>query len=238
MNIKESIKKLIRRQYRCCEGSTAIKDQKIVDSFVANPNNTFLVSFPRTGSHWLRMLMEVYFERPSLTRTFYYLDVNDYLTLHTHDLRLDVERTHVIYMYRDPVDTIYSLLKYHKENHNRVDRIEHWTDLYGQHLDKWLHQESFTELKTIIRYERLKSDMLNEFSKVCNHFDTSADAQRLQTLAARVSKEEAWRRTSHDTQVIDLAEVYAKNRERFREEHSNLVWKVLLHGRMHLDEDF
>ena len=62
--------------------------QDVVDAFVADPENTFLVSFPRTGSHWLRMLMELYFQRPSLVRVFYFNERADYMCYHTHDLDL------------------------------------------------------------------------------------------------------------------------------------------------------
>ena len=116
--------------------SIAINNNKIIEKFSANHQNTFLVSFPRTGSHWLRMMMELYFERPSLVRIFYYPERKAYLTLHTHDLNLDVERSNVIYLYRDPVDTIYSQLQYHKEDIYDQERIAFWSDFYGRHLDK------------------------------------------------------------------------------------------------------
>lgn len=134
----------------------AISNLEVIQSFAANPANTFLVSFPRTGSHWLRMIMELYFGRPSLTRVFYYPECSDYLTLHTHDLDLQVERSHVIYLYRNPVDTIFSQLSYHKERLGDHERITYWSDLYGRHLDKWLQQESFTTHKIILTYEALK----------------------------------------------------------------------------------
>ena len=97
---------------RAYEGSMQISDQTIIDKFIANPDNTFLVSFPRTGSHWLRMLTELYFGRPSLVRVFYYSERQDFLMLHAHDLELDVERLRVIYLYRHPVETIFSQLYY------------------------------------------------------------------------------------------------------------------------------
>ena len=58
--------------------SIFITDEAIISAFTRDPENTFLVSFPRTGSHWLRMLTELYFERPSLLRVFYYYNRRDY----------------------------------------------------------------------------------------------------------------------------------------------------------------
>ena len=220
------------------KGSAAITDEFILSSFKSNPDNTFLVSFPRTGSHWLRMLMELYFERPSLVRVFYYPERMDYLTLHTHDLELDVERSHVIYLYRDAVDTIYSQLQYHEEDIDDQERIAHWADLYGRHLDKWLHKEAFTERKTVLRYERLKEDLIEEFRKVCNHFDSPLDPERLEAVAERVSKERVNEKTTHDPQVMNLTQTYEEERQRFRKEHDEFVWQVVLDGREHLRQDF
>lgn len=219
-------------------GSTSIDDQTIIEAFIANPNNTFFVSFPRTGSHWLRMVMELYFGRPSLVRVFYYPDRRDYLTLHTHDLELEVVRSHVIYLYRDPVDTIYSQLQYHKEKIDDRKRIAYWSDLYGRHLNKWLHQEMFTKRKTIVRYERLKVNMPEEYGKICAHFDWTLDTESLEEVTAHVSRDRVKEKTPHDSQVINLTQLYADERQRFRLEQGEFVWQIILHGREHLRQDF
>jgi hypothetical protein len=219
-------------------GSVAIEDQSVIQAFEKNPNNTFLISFPRTGSHWLRMLMELYFGRPSLVRVFYYPECNDYLTLHTHDLELDVERDNVIYLYRDAVDTIYSQLRYHNEDmHNRV-RIAYWADLYGRHLDKWLHKEKFTKFKTILRYEGLKTAAEGEFQKVCNHFSEPFDTTLFKSVFRRVSKEHVKEKTLHDRQVTNLSKKYSETREHFFEQQGEFVWQVLLNAREYLRQDF
>lgn len=216
----------------------AVSDPQVIASFVANPDNTFLVSFPRTGSHWLRMIMELYFGRPSLVRVFYYPRRRDYLTLHTHDLELDVQRTHVIYLYRDPIDTIYSQLHYHREPMGQRDRIAYWTELYGRHLDKWLCRETFTQQKTVVRYERLMDNTAEEFSKICHHFGAPLQSIQLQQATAKVTKEDVKRKTPHDTQVVDLAPLYKEGRDRFRAEHGSFVWQTILDGRGHLQQHF
>lgn len=223
---------------RIKEQSWCVTDQSIISKFRSDPDNTFLISFPRTGSHWLRMIMELYFGRPSLVRVFYYPERRDYLTLHTHDLELDVVRTHVIYLYREPIDTIYSQLRYHKENIDDRERIAYWTNLYGRHLDKWLHRDTFTTRKTIVRYERLKADLAGEFTKICAHFGERLDVARLQAAAEQVTKEQVKERTRHDPQVINLNRTYEEERQRFRTEYGDFVWEMLLYGRDHLREDF
>jgi hypothetical protein len=219
---------------RVDNGSGHISDQAIIDQFTADPNNTFLISFPRTGSHWLRMLMELYFEQPSLVRLFYYPESRDFLILHTHDLELDVERSHVIYLYRNPVDTIFSQLHYHDETLNDRNRVAYWLDLYGRHLDKWLHRERFTSRKTILTYEGMKEDLAAEFSKITKHFDRAFDTNRFEQIARRVSKETVKQKTRHDKKVVQLDNSYEVQREDFRKFQGSFVWKTLISDRPYL----
>lgn len=216
------------------DGSIGINDENIIEAFRSDPNNTFLVSFPRTGSHWLRMIMELYFGRPSLVRVFYYPNRHDYLTLHTHDLELNIERSNVIYLYRDPVDTIYSQLCYYKEPINNHECITYWSDLYGRHLHKWLHSETFTNKKTVIKFERLRDDIETEFKKICEHFDVGFDMRKVQVAIARISKKHVKQKIRHDHQVVNLTKKYEKQRDHFRAKHGEFVWHVLLHQREHL----
>lgn len=211
--------------------SSEIRDPAIIEAFVSEPTNTFLVSFPRTGSHWLRMVMELYFERPSLVRVFYYPERRDFLTLHTHDLELDVERENVIYLYRDPVDTIYSQLCYYKERLDDRGRIAYWADLYGRHLAKWLETETFTTKKTILTYERMKEDLVEEFRKVTDHFGVTLDPDRLTECAETVSKDEVKRKTPDDPQVVQLRNDYEAARAEFRANQAGLVCDVVTERR-------
>lgn len=210
----------------------------LINAFIENPNNPYLVSFPRTGSHWLRMMMELYFERPSLVRAFYYPEKKDFLTLHDHDLELDIVRSNVIYLYRDPVETIYSQLRYHKENLDNRTRIDYWSDLYGRHLNKWLHTETFTQKKTVIRYDRLGLNLSDEFEKICIHFGLILDTNQLASAAAQVSRENVKEKTTHDPQVMDLSKSYETGRERFRSNYSDSIWEVILRGKEHLQKYF
>jgi hypothetical protein len=216
--------------------SIIIQDRRVIEQFLSNPANTLLVSFPRTGSHWLRMLMELYFERPTLKLVFYFPEVTNYLAYHTHDLDLDIEHPTVLYLYRDPVDTIYSQLSFYKEPLDDVERIRYWSDLYGRHLDKWLCQERFTSKKTILRYENLKQNLAAEFAKVTAHFGEPFDAQKLERAAVQASKEEIQRKTPHDPRVINLQNGYQSGRQNFRQRHGFEVWEIVLAGREHLRE--
>lgn len=201
---------------------------EVVESNISDLDFPFLISFPRTGSHWLRMIMELYFEKPSLVRVFYYSNVTGFTCYHRHDEELNVTRKNVIYLYRSPVDTIYSQMAYCKEDLKNSERVVHWANSYGRHLQKWLLDEAFTTKKTILTYEGLTDDMASEFIKVCDHFNKAFQAERLFECVRKVTKCEVQNKTWHDPQVIDNSEDYAKNKELFVNENGKLIGNTIV----------
>ncbi len=216
-------------------GSVAVTDPAVIEAFARDQDNPFLVSFPRTGSHWLRMLMELYFGRPSLVRVFYHPERTDYLTLHTHDLDLDVRRRNVVYLHRDPVDTVFSQLAYHGQAPDDAGRVRHWAGLYGRHLDKWLRTEDCTTHKTVLTYEGMRADLEGEFARLAAHFGQEPDPGRLEAARERVTKEEVRARTGHDQRVVRLRGDYARERAAFRATMGALVLEEVLSGRPELE---
>jgi len=218
--------------------SIAVLDEQVIENFIKDIDSPFLVSFPGTGSHWLRMIMELYFKRPSLVRVFYYPEITNYLTLHTHDIDLSVERENVIYLYRDPVETVYSQMNYYKEDiHNQL-RIIYWADLYGRHLAKWLYLENFTKNKTVVTYEGMKRDMVKEFGKIAGHFNEELDRNRLMKAMSSITREEVKKKTSHDPQVVQLNADYRELRQDFKQLYGQQVWDSVLKGRAYLAQFF
>lgn len=210
------------------QGSLGITDPAVIRRFTDDPDFPFLVSFPRTGSHWLRMLMELYFDKPSLVRAFYTAAPSDFTCYHSHDEDLKLERRNVIYLYRNPVPTIYSQLSYYREDPDDLIRITYWSSLYGRHLRKWLLTEKFTAKKTVLTYEALKSDLPVAFAALCGHFNLPLDAAKLEAANARVSKESLKKKTGHDNQVVNLSQSYEAARKCFQERHSRFVMEAVL----------
>ncbi|MFZ2161794.1 MAG: sulfotransferase domain-containing protein [Sideroxyarcus sp.] len=209
------------------DGSVSVNDPKIIKAFTDNPDFPYLVSFSRTGSHWLRMIMELYFEKPSLSRIFYFNDATDFTCYHRHDMDLGLRRNNVIYLYRDPVETVYSQLCYYKEEPDNLERRQHWTNLYARHLSKWLIHDDFTKKKTVVTYEGMKADMHKEIEKVCAHIGADLDPVKLDSALAQVSREELKRKTKHDQQVINLTDSYRHERESFRNNYGDWVFDEL-----------
>ena len=227
MKIIQRIKRIFFRDSNDGQNSWVITNSAYIKRFTINPDFPFLVSFPRTGSHWLRMMMELYFERPSLVRVFYYPTKKDYLSLHTHDMKLDIFRKNVIYLYRDPLPTVYSQMMYEKENIHDVKRIKYWVSLYGKHLCKWLSEEQMSKKKTIIRYENMQHDIFKEFVKLTDHFGMKLDSAKLNDVSAMITKDRVKSKTTHDQQVVNLSKQYSEKRDEFIQNNNDLVWSSL-----------
>jgi hypothetical protein len=216
------LKKIISR-VKNVDGSSSIADPTVIKTFTDKADFPYLVSFSRTGSHWLRMMMELYFEKPALVRAFYFKDASDFTCYHTHDMDLELKRDNVIYLYRAPVDTVYSQLCYYKEDPDNVEMRRHWTNLYARHLVKWLIHDDFTKMKTVITYEGMKSNMHGEIEKICHHFGKEFDPAKLDSVLALVSKDALKKKTKHDKQVVNLTETYRSKRDLFRENYGQLI---------------
>jgi hypothetical protein len=209
---------------RFIDAKTGIATEAARELFTSNPEFPYLISFPRTGSHWLRMLMELYFEKPSLAIAFYYKNAQSFTCYHHHDVDLMIEGIkNVIYIYRNPIDTVYSLMKYHKEDIKNENRVLYWTNLYGNHLKKWLFEERFTDKKILIRYEDLKTDANSVFKALSAFFNQPFDGEKLKQAVQKATKENVKQKTLHDPQVINLSEDYEKERHDFKASFSILI---------------
>ncbi len=207
--------------------------------YIAVKENPYLVSFPRTGSHWLRMLSELYFERPTLVRPFHYPNRTDYLYLHHHDVDLKLQRENIVYLYREPVATVYSELSYHNSDLNSESVIREITDLYARHVEKWLCLEKFTKLKTVLNYEKLQSDLPSEFRKLTDHLGLPLDPIRLVNASSQITKEKVRAKTvRHDDKVVNAKADYADKRSIFTEKHGALIRSVMFDTRPRLNEFF
>ncbi|MBN1674476.1 MAG: sulfotransferase domain-containing protein [Kiritimatiellae bacterium] len=199
----------------------------LIARYVSEGQNPFLVSFPRTGSHWLRAIAEAYVERPQLKLTFFHPGREDFFLYHTHDLDLDVVCESVIYLYRNPVETIYSQMRYEGPVQRETEWVVYWTRLYGLHLRKWLHEERFTTRKTVIRYENLRANLPGEFRKISEHFNMPFDPKKLKACAERCTRDVISAKAGHDARVINKDPAYPEERGAFAERFGNLIWDTL-----------
>ncbi len=205
-----------------------VRSKKLIKSFTSDDNFPYLVSFPRTGSHWLRQLMEIVFEIPSLTRIFFEPKTDKFTCYHVHDVGLNEKAKRVIYLYRNPVDTIYSTMQYHKEDMNDKVRISYYTALYGQHLAKWLILEDFSEDKLILTYEGLKDDIFGQFKKIASFLNLKSDESRIKLAQQKVSKKSLSGKGLSDKQIVNISEEYQQMKEDFVDKYSDFILELTL----------
>ncbi|MEM9821754.1 MAG: sulfotransferase domain-containing protein [Bacteroidota bacterium] len=178
-----------------------------------------MISFPRTGSHWLRMLLEQYSDRPLLVRSFFEHRNQDYLLLHTHDMHLSEKRRSVIYLYRQPLDVVYSQMNFYQQDLRDLNLVIHWTNQYLSHLVHWLFLENHSVHKTIVCYENLKVDLVQEFCKVLQHLDLPLDLEKIRTLGRAIDKRKVAQNTQHDKRVVNQQADYEAQRIWFRQNY-------------------
>lgn len=179
-----------------------------------------LVSFPRTGSHWLRMFLELYFDRPMLTRHFFEHESAEMLLYHTHDDYLKfVPSGPVIYLYRNPVDVVFSELTYHHgDDAARVDTalaIE-TAERYRKNLRRWLLGQEGVSSEVVLAYEWLLDDPARALAPVIEFFGGSFEQGRMDSCWEKVTPQEVRERTEYNESVIDRGAQKELRRALFR----------------------
>lgn len=187
----------------------------------------------------VRMVMELYFERTILPRTFYHPLADDYLLHHTHDKELNFVHPTVIYLFREPVATVFSELRYRGRSPDDVEAADCVARQYGRHLARWTIREDFTRRKTTITYGQMTERPIGTVSRLCEHFRAEFDVDRARAVWGRVSKEEVARKTRHDPKVVKKdRDEYAREREYFRREYGDRVWRTVTEVDRRLGETF
>lgn len=162
------------------------------------------ISYPRTGAHWLNCVMELYFDRPRLREkrvTFLDPARDDWMWFHDHDPALEIKHEDALYLFRDPVDTIFSNIAYDLANSKLrvINILANITPLtvsekiilshckrYRRHLEKWLTGPN--KARTYIIYDKIKVVPESEFKKICDHFGTKINPDRLHQALERASR--------------------------------------------------
>lgn len=188
-----------------------------------------LVSYPRTGSHWFRVLMERYTNQPAYVRSFFDPNPKKMWGFHIHNREIEkYEESEgatrnlkkVIYLYRDPCETIFSLLKYDKIipprwegdiNDELSDQVEYLTLEYKKHLQRWTVDNNDIHEIILIRYSDLKQKPQDTFKKVISFLGFDWDENKFNKIFELTDKESVKKVTPHDNSVIHDEEVSYKD---------------------------
>jgi hypothetical protein len=187
------------------------------------PGLPLLASFPRTGSHWLRVFLERWFDRPLMTRSFFEHASTDYLLFHTHALdgAFDaLARTRpVVYLHRSVLATVFSEATY---RHSDAACDQAWpeiaaiADAYREHLAKWLGPDAPCASRCTLAYEELLDDPMSALARVVAFLGGDFDASRAAPVWASCTHDLVAEKTAHDPKVIARDRDLALRRELFR----------------------
>ena len=196
-----------------------------------------LISFPRSGCHWLMRLIELCADRPRISRQgkpipWYdsegspwgvhhhdYEFVNDSGRIKLREDGLDPKNFHsVIYLYRDPVDTLYSLFEF-IDCPKTEENVAKASECYYKHKYKWLNGADNIQNFLTVRYE----DLVNNG---CATMEVILDF--LEEDYSRVVTEDAFDRVKNKTTALKRARnfghlVYERHRADFRENFSKII---------------
>ena len=198
-----------------------------------------LISFPRSGCHWLMRVIELCTDRPRMSvqghpipwynakREPWGVHRHDYdFVNHTGEIKLlDDELkpenfSNVIYLYRNPVDALYSLFEF-LDCPKTEENIEMASQAYYLHKAKWLNGADQIPNFLTVRYE----DLVNHG---CSTMEIILDF--LEEDYSPVVTEDAFDKVKHKTTATKRARefgnlVYERQRLDFRKKFSDLILK-------------
>src|SRR5574343_947240 len=112
------------------------------------------IGYSRTGTHWFKILIESCIGKGCLPVT--YLGATDWWGAFGHDIGLKANGLgNVIYIYRDPIDTVYSQLKFYRKETDSVS-VNYYLDQYSVNLVRWIHFAQDTRRIHYVSYDHMK----------------------------------------------------------------------------------
>lgn len=191
---------------------------------------THIVSFPRTGSHWLRMMIEVAFCNSTSIDNFSFDNAPNHITYHVHDLELKDKFDKVIYLYRNPVDTIYSLIKYYQQDIEDKENIKKLTNLYKDNAQKWLLEENFTKEKMFVTYESLVKNKEQELEKIARFLGVEFNKKNIEKTKD-ISRDSVRNKTLYDNQIVNIEKDYKQKKEEFEKENKDYILNLFFENK-------
>ena len=176
------------------------------------PDDTFLVSYPKSGNTWTRLLIANLLSpgQPADFRAINRLVPDPASETKRHFIRMprprvikshfvfDPRYPRVIYIVRDPRDVVLSEYHYQRKTRNIDDRspLEDYVRRFiagetypengswGEHVTGWLSARDGDPRFLLLRYENMLSHPQDEVARIAAFLDISASPQRIAEIVA------------------------------------------------------
>ena len=188
-----------------------------------NPDLPLLVSYPRTGSHWIRMIIEHYLQKPCLPRGFVLDSATSFWANHEHDKELILRNPlgKVLYLYRNPIDVVYSEMMYERGNFD--SSVDYYSSTYYKHLDRWLNTTSDIREIHYITYEDLCRNSRAAIEGVLKFLNFPLDEACLAESINFTTKSRVKKSVSHDPKALREDSNYQAKRKEFGHRYGDLI---------------
>lgn len=193
-------------------------------------NLPLFISYPRTGSHWINCISEIYFNRPRLREgrtTFINRNRKDWMWFHDHDLGLNIVHDNILYLYRNPVETMYSYAMAEKRGVIKEKFVIGQSKLYNRHLKKYLLNK---KAKVFVFYKNFIKDFDNEYKKVSEFFGIPFNANKL-SKAKKIVNKKSLINISRDKQFISnklISKKYKDKRKEFTYKYGERIKEIVI----------
>uniref|UniRef100_A0A8D2CRB1 Sulfotransferase n=1 Tax=Sciurus vulgaris TaxID=55149 RepID=A0A8D2CRB1_SCIVU len=184
-----------------------------LDSFDAREDDVFLVSYPKSGTHWVAEVIEnIPNARITITSPIELGDISKFEELKLYSKRrvipthlsydmlpvnIKQKQCKIIYVIRNPKDTAVSLFHYYRDNPN-LPHIETWAAflelflrgdvVYGSWFDHVLSWEEHKNDNTlIIFYEEMKKDFSKSLKKITTFLGIHVNDSEINKIAWKTS---------------------------------------------------
>lgn len=190
------------------------------------------ISYPRCGAHYINYMMEVYFNRPRLriSHAFRGQGREDYMWVHDHDIFTKNKKDIVLYLYRDPLDVVFSQVYYNHQQEESEEDVREIVNQYRNHLYYYLLDKKVRS-DQYIRYENIvdESKFEDEFKKICDAFSQPFDSERALEIKRDTTKDRIKKVVdlvhvpNEAKRVLNLSDEYSEYKSKWKEKYSGLI---------------